>query len=77
MNLVERHVFTSLVDKLHLEVKGRLSKVFSRFNDLSPLVSVRLNVGILEMLSQVDAMMQGQGTTSCADLLYECVPFSS
>lgn len=48
--------------------------MFSRFNMLSPLVSVRLNIGILEMLSHVDAMMQGQGTTSCADLLYECVP---
>ena len=30
MNLVERHVFTTLVDKLHLEVKSRLSKARPR-----------------------------------------------
>ena len=46
--------------------------MFCRFNEQSPLVSVELNVGILEMLSRVDTMMQGQDSTSCADLLYEC-----
>jgi hypothetical protein len=60
-----------LLERLHLQLRLRLSRVFSQYNANTPLTALRLRISLLSLASQLDAILYADSTTHCSELLLE------